>query len=58
MDKVKIRRPVVPGDQLVIEAIANRVKSRTGHVTCRATVASRLVAEAEMTFMMADADPI
>jgi beta-hydroxyacyl-ACP dehydratase FabZ len=58
MDKVKIRRPVVPGDQLVIEVIADRVKSRTGHVTARATVASRLVAEAELTFMMADTEPM
>src|SRR5690606_19736403 len=35
MDKVKMRNPVVPGDQLLLEAIAVRVKSRTGHVRCK-----------------------
>ena len=30
MDKVKMRQPVVPGDQLLLEAVAVRVKSRTG----------------------------
>ena len=36
MDKVKMRHPVVPGDQLILEAVAVRVKSRTGHVRCKA----------------------
>ncbi|MEA2736272.1 MAG: hypothetical protein QOE14_2723, partial [Humisphaera sp.] len=36
MDKVKMRNPVVPGDQLLLAAIAVRVKSRTGHVRCKA----------------------
>lgn len=56
MDKVKLRRPVVPGDQLVLEASAVRIKSRMGSVSCRATVANRLVAEAELTFMLGDAE--
>jgi UDP-3-O-[3-hydroxymyristoyl] N-acetylglucosamine deacetylase/3-hydroxyacyl-[acyl-carrier-protein] dehydratase len=56
LDKVKIRRPVVPGDQLVLEAAVIRHKSRMGSVSCRATVANRLVAEAELTFMLGDAD--
>ena len=30
MDKVKLRHPVVPGDQLILEAVALRVKSSTG----------------------------
>ena len=57
MDKVKIRRPVVPGDQLILEARTIRVRSRTGHCRCRAMVGEQLVAEAEIKFMLVDADP-
>ena len=58
LDKVKFRRPVTPGDQLVLEAQARRVKSRTGHVFCIARVGDDFVAEAEIKFMMVDADPL
>ena len=57
MDRVKMRSPVVPGDQLVLEAKAVRVKSRTGHVRCRAHVGDRTAAEAEIKFMLVDAEP-
>lgn len=57
MDKVKMRNPVVPGDQLILEAVAVRVKSRTGHVRCRAYVQDKMVAEAEIKFMLVDAEP-
>jgi UDP-3-O-[3-hydroxymyristoyl] N-acetylglucosamine deacetylase/3-hydroxyacyl-[acyl-carrier-protein] dehydratase len=57
LDKVKFRRPVVPGDQLVLEAQAVRVKSRTGEVFCQAHVSSDLAAEANIRFMLVDADP-
>ena len=58
MDKVKIRSPAVPGDQLVLEAIAVRVKARTGHVRCRAYVLDKLAAEADIKFMLVDAEPL
>jgi UDP-3-O-[3-hydroxymyristoyl] N-acetylglucosamine deacetylase/3-hydroxyacyl-[acyl-carrier-protein] dehydratase len=57
MDKVKMRNPVVPGDQLLLEAIAVRVKSRTGHVRCKAFVGDKMAAEAEIKFMLVDAEP-
>ncbi len=57
IDKVKFRRPVVPGDQLILEVEALRIKPRTGHVRCRAKVGDVLAAEANLKFMMADADP-
>ena len=57
LDGVKFRRPVVPGDQLTLEAQAIRVKSRTGEVFCQARVASELAAEASIRFMLVDADP-
>jgi UDP-3-O-[3-hydroxymyristoyl] N-acetylglucosamine deacetylase/3-hydroxyacyl-[acyl-carrier-protein] dehydratase len=56
MDKVKLRRPVTPGDQLVIEAETVRVKSRTGHTRCRAFVGQHLAAEAQIKFMLVDAE--
>ncbi|HEX8523445.1 MAG TPA: UDP-3-O-acyl-N-acetylglucosamine deacetylase [Tepidisphaeraceae bacterium] len=58
MDKVKMRQPVVPGDQLILEAIAVRVKSRTGHVRCKAFVQDKLAAEADIKFMLVDAEPV
>ncbi len=54
LDRVKLRRPVTPGDQLVMEAQAVRVRSRIAHLRCRAYVADDLAAEAEVKFMLVD----
>jgi 3-hydroxymyristoyl/3-hydroxydecanoyl-(acyl carrier protein) dehydratase len=56
MDGVKIRRPVVPGDQMRLEAVAVRMGQRTAQVNTRAFVAERLVAEAQLRFMLVDAE--
>ena len=56
MDRVKFRRAVRPGDQLILEAEAVRIRSNTGHVRGRARVGGELVAEAEIKFIMVDAD--
>ncbi len=56
LDKVKFRRSVRPGDQLMLEAEAIRVRSTTGHVKGRARVAGELVAEAEIKFILTDAE--
>ncbi len=58
MDKVKMRRAVVPGDQLILEVEAVRVKSRTGDCRCRALVGDQVAAEAQIRFMLIDADPV
>ena len=58
MDKVKMRHPVTPGDQLILEAVTVRVKSRTGHIRCKAFVGDKLAAEADIKFMLVDAEPI
>jgi UDP-3-O-[3-hydroxymyristoyl] N-acetylglucosamine deacetylase / 3-hydroxyacyl-[acyl-carrier-protein] dehydratase len=58
MDKVKMRQPVIPGDQLLLEAVTVRVKSRTGHVRCKAFVGDKLAAEADIKFMLVDAEPV
>lgn len=56
LDKVKLRRPVMPGDQLILEAEAIRTRSRTGTLRCRAFVGTKLAAEAQIRFMMVDAE--
>lgn len=56
LDKVKLRRPAVPGDQLIMEAENIRVKARTGHVKCRAFIGDDLCAEAIIKFMLVDND--
>lgn len=56
LDRVKLRKPVTPGDQLLIEAESIRATARTGHLKCRAMVGDKLAAEAEIRFMMVDAD--
>lgn len=58
MDRVKFRRPVVPGDQLVLEVETLRVKARTGHVRTRASIGEAMVAQAEIKFMLVDAEPL
>jgi UDP-3-O-[3-hydroxymyristoyl] N-acetylglucosamine deacetylase/3-hydroxyacyl-[acyl-carrier-protein] dehydratase len=54
LDKVKLRRPVVPGDQLILQSENIRVKARTGHVRCKAFVGDQVAAEAEIKFMLVD----
>ncbi len=54
LDGVKLRKSVVPGDQLRIEVETLKVKARTGEVYARATVDGQLVAEANMKFMLMD----
>ena len=58
MDRVKIRRPVRPGDQLILEAEALHVRSRTGHCRCKAYVGRDVACEAEIKFMLVDDEPI
>ena len=48
MDKVKFRKPVVPGDQLRLEADALRTGSSIWKMAGKAFVGDTLVAEAEL----------
>jgi beta-hydroxyacyl-ACP dehydratase FabZ len=48
MDKVKFRKPVIPGDQIRFELEALRTGSRVWKMAGKAYVASDLVAEAEL----------
>jgi UDP-3-O-[3-hydroxymyristoyl] N-acetylglucosamine deacetylase/3-hydroxyacyl-[acyl-carrier-protein] dehydratase len=56
LDKVKLRRPVTPGDQVILEAEALSAKTRTGTLKCKAFVGDKLAAEAQIRFMMVDAE--
>ena len=56
LDKVKFRRSVRPGDQLILEARTIRVRSSTGHIMGRARVGGDLVAEGEIKFILTDAE--
>lgn len=56
LDKVKFRRAVRPGDQLLLEAESIRVRTNTGHIRGRARVSGELVAEAEIKFILTDAE--
>ena len=55
LDKVKFRRAVRPGDQLILEAESIRVRSSTGHIRGKARVGNEPVAEAEIKFILTDA---
>ncbi len=48
IDKVKFRKPVVPGDQLVFEVVPLRTGSRVWKIAGKAFVGDDLVAEAEL----------
>ncbi len=48
MDQVRFRRPVVPGDQLLLEARVTRMRSRAAKMAGRALVGDQLAAEAEL----------
>ena len=52
IDNVKFRKPVIPGDQLVLEVDAVKVKSKTGQVRGRALVEGKVVAEADLMFAL------
>ncbi len=54
IDGAKLRRPVVPGDQLVLEVVEARIKDRSAHVVCRASVDGRVAAEAKIRFVVVD----
>ncbi len=54
MDSVKLRKAVMPGDQLILIAEAVRVRQRSADCRCQAMVGSTLVAEADIRFMLID----
>ena len=48
IDKVRFRRPVIPGDQIVFEIEFLKIRSRVVKMAGKATVEGKLAAEAEL----------
>jgi beta-hydroxyacyl-ACP dehydratase FabZ len=48
MDQVRFRRPVVPGDQLILEARVLKMRAKVAKMAGRALVDGQLAAEAEL----------
>lgn len=53
-EKVRFKRPVVPGDVLTNEVKLLWHRRGFGRIQCRATVDGELVAEAELSYSLAD----
>ena len=54
VDDVKLRRPVVPGDQLRLEITAERIKQNSASVSGIARVGDAVAAAAKIRFIMVD----
>lgn len=50
IDKMRFRKPVIPGDQLVIEVEVINMKANIGKVSAEAKVDGQLVAQGELLF--------
>jgi len=53
-NNIKFRKTVVPGDQLVLDVTAGKIKSKTGQVHGRALVDGKVVAEADLMFALVE----
>lgn len=53
-NSVKFRKAVVPGDQLRIEVVAGKVRSKTGTVHAKAYVDGKVVSEGELMFALVE----
>jgi UDP-3-O-[3-hydroxymyristoyl] N-acetylglucosamine deacetylase/3-hydroxyacyl-[acyl-carrier-protein] dehydratase len=58
MDNVKLRKSVIPGDQLILIAETNRLRKRTAQCRCKAMVGDAVVAEAQIRFMLVDDEKV
>jgi 3-hydroxyacyl-[acyl-carrier-protein] dehydratase len=55
IERVRFRRPVRPGDSVIIEARVHRLRSRVGVLKGSATVNGETVMAGRMTFALSDA---
>ena len=54
IDNAKFRKTVVPGDQLVFEVEAGKMRSKIGSVHGKAMVDGKVVAEADLMFALVE----
>lgn len=57
IDKARFRRQVTPGDTLRLEATIDRLSARAGRASGTATVNGQTACEANMMFLIANANP-
>jgi len=53
-NNIKFRKTVLPGDQLILDVEAGRIKSKTGQVHAKALVDGKVVAEADLMFALVE----
>ena len=53
-EDVKWRRPVVPGDTLIIEVELTKTRGKVGKANAVCKVGGEIVSEAAVTFMLRD----
>lgn len=58
INNAKFRKPVVPGDLLVLHATALHISSKGGRFTTKATVGEQLAVEAEIGFALVDKEQL
>ena len=58
IEGARFRKPVQPGDQLRLEMVVVRVKSRVGKLTGKVYVDGTLVAEAEILFSLVEKEAV
>ncbi|HBG27385.1 MAG: hypothetical protein A2Y10_18960 [Planctomycetes bacterium GWF2_41_51] len=58
MDHVKLRKTVVPGDQLILVSETVRVRSKTAVCKCEALVGDAKAVEAEIKFILVDDETV
>jgi len=57
IDKVRYRRPVTAGDQVLLEGVVVRLRSKMGTLRGIARVDGQVVCEGQMTFALGDKPP-
>ncbi len=57
VNNAKLRRPVVPGDQLMIETSITKLRKNAGRAQSVIRVDEKIVAESELLFSIVDAPP-
>jgi UDP-3-O-[3-hydroxymyristoyl] N-acetylglucosamine deacetylase / 3-hydroxyacyl-[acyl-carrier-protein] dehydratase len=55
IDAVKLRRPIIPGDQVLLEVTGDRIKNQAAVVTGKAKVGGNVAAEARIRFVIVEA---
>jgi len=53
-NNIKFRKTVLPGDQLILDVTAGKIKSKTGQVHAKAFVDGKVAAEADLMFALVE----